>query len=118
MITYDLSQLSHVSHESGHPKALVFHNRPTQLVALLTGFETEDQFNLSLRRDCFRGELQTDRDVCRLLFVTKYLHWGTPLGSGRLIVVCVLIQKRRQVYPGKILIGWKRSFLIDVEAGA
>jgi hypothetical protein len=42
---------------------------------------------------------------------------GAPLGTGRLIVVCVPIQKRRQVDLGEILFGWERGFLIDVEAG-
>jgi hypothetical protein len=62
--------------------------------------------------------LQIDRDAYCLLFVARHLRWGTPLGTGRLIVVCFPIQKRRQVYQEEILNGWERSLQIDVEAAA
>lgn len=49
MVTYVLSQLSHVSYESGYLRLLLFYKRPAQLITLLVGSETEDQFSLILR---------------------------------------------------------------------
>jgi hypothetical protein len=71
-------------------------------MTLAPGFRPEIEFNLSLLCEPFASGLRTDQGVFWLLSMTYDLGRGTPLGTGRLIVCCVLIQKLWQIYQGEI----------------
>lgn len=86
VITYVLSQLSHLMHENGHPKSLVLLTEPPS--SLL--FTQPLDHSVSALRTLSRESINRPRFLFPLFCDISY---GSTLGTGRLIVVRVPIQK-------------------------